>query len=317
MSEHNKPEKDEHSGVETTGHEWDGIKELNNPAPRWWLWVFYICCIWAFGYWVLYPAWPTLSGHTKGKWEWTQYKELEAAQSEIKEIQAGRVSKIAGLDLKDIQNNPELHEFAITGGASLFKENCATCHGTGGAGGKGYPNLNDDDWLWGGTLQEIHATIQHGIRAKDANTKSSEMPSFGKGGLLTRTQIEQTTNYVLSLSGQYKGIDITEGAAIYQQNCVSCHGSNGEGNKDFGAPNLADKIWLYGGDHESVFNSIYNPHKGVMPNWQTRLSEADMRLLAIYVHSLGGGEEDKIIEAEPVPADQIEQKTEGDTVSSQ
>lgn len=293
MSDHNI-EKDHVSGVETTGHEWDGIKELNNPAPRWWLWVFYACCIWSVGYWVVYPAWPTLSGNTKGKWEWTQYKELEASQAEIKAIQGERSVALSKLELQDVKNNPELYEFAIAGGQSLFKENCATCHGTGGAGGKGYPNLNDDDWLWGGSLSAIQTTIQHGIRSMDEEARTSAMPEFGTGGMLTREQIEKTTNYVRSLSGEYKGTDTAEGATIYAQNCVSCHGADGKGNRDFGAPNLADKIWLYGGDHESVYNSIYNPHKGVMPNWSKRLSPDDIQQLTLYVHSLGGGEDEAV-----------------------
>lgn len=296
MSDHNQKERDHVTGVETTGHEWDGIKELNNPAPRWWLWVFYITIIWSIGYWVVYPAWPTLSGHTKGQWEWTQYKKLEMEQAEINAIKKDRETALAQLPITEVKQHPELYEFAVAGGASLFKENCATCHGTGGAGANGYPNLNDDDWLWGGSVTEIYNTILHGIRSKDKDTRFSEMPSFGKGGLLTREQIEKTTNYVLSLSGVYKGTDTAEGMAIYAQNCASCHGADGKGGRQFGAPNLADKIWLYGGDHESVFNSIYNPHKGVMPNWSTRMTESNMRQLALYVHSLGGGEAEKVAE---------------------
>ena len=291
MSEHNQKERDQITGVETTGHEWDGIKELNNPAPRWWLWVFYVTIIWAIGYWVLYPAWPTLSGNSKGHLEWTQYKKLEAEQAEIKALQGERAEALAQVNLTDIKTNPALYEFAVAGGSALFKENCATCHGTGGAGGKGYPNLNDDDWLWGGSITDIYKTILHGIRSKDKDARYSEMPSFGKGGLLTREQIEHTVNYVRSLSGAYKGSD-DEGMAIFAQNCASCHGADGKGGRSFGAPNLADKIWLYGGDHESVFNSVYNPHKGVMPNWATRLSDTDIRQLSVYVHSLGGGEDE-------------------------
>lgn len=293
MTDTHKPERDPHSGVETTGHEWDGIKELNNPAPRWWLWVFYACCIWSFGYWVVYPAWPTLSGNTKGKWEWTEYKELKASQDEITAIQADKVKELMSMDITEVKNHPELQAFAVAGGASKFKENCAVCHGTGGAGGKGYPNLNDDDWLWGGSLTDIYTTIQHGIRAVgDDATRTSEMPPFGTGEMLSKDEIEKVANFVLSLSGEYKG-DVAEGSTIFQNNCASCHGADGKGGRDFGAPNLSDKIWLYGGDHESVVNSIYAPHKGLMPAWSKRLDDATMRQLAIYVHSLGGGEPEK------------------------
>jgi cytochrome c oxidase cbb3-type subunit III len=301
MTDHQKPEKDHVTGVETTGHEWDGIKELNNPAPRWWLWVFYVTVIWSVGYWVLYPAWPTLSGHTKGHLEWNQYKKLEQDQAEITKIQEAKSSQLTQIKLQDIETDPELYAFAVAGGQASYKENCAMCHGSGGQGAPGYPNLNDDDWLWGGTLQEIHATIQHGIRAKDGDTRLSEMPAFGQGGLLNRQQIDDVVNYILKLSGQMTEgqaakIDTASGQATFVQNCASCHDEDGKGNQDLGAPNLTDKIWLYGGDRQAIYNTIYNSRKGVMPNWNERLSEETIRQLAVYIHSLGGGE------AEPTPA---------------
>ena len=159
-----KKERDEHTGVDTTGHEWDGIKELNNPLPRWWLWIFYLTVIWSVGYWVVYPSWPTLSGEgyrggTVGAFEWTQYQKLADEQQEILDRRAGYLEKFSDASFEKVMNDPELYAFAVAGGKAAFKDNCATCHGTGGAGAPGYPNLNDDDWIWGGDIGNLFVTI--------------------------------------------------------------------------------------------------------------------------------------------------------------
>lgn len=284
-----KKDIDQHSGVETTGHEWDGIKELNVPAPRWWLIVFAITCVWAVGYWIVYPAWPTLSGSTKGTAGWTSYKKLTAEQSEITERRGEFAAKIKTHSLEDIKNDPELYAFAIAGGKTMFKENCAACHGTGAQGGRGYPNLNDDDWLWGGDLDSIYNTIKVGIRAGHDNTRTSQMPAFGE--MLKKEEIADVADYVLSLSGG-KGNN-AKGEAIFKQNCTSCHGETGKGVREFGAPNLADAIWLYGGDKASIMQQVTNPRHGVMPTWESRLPDETIKQLSIYVHSLGGGEAKK------------------------
>lgn len=284
-----KKEIDQHSGVETTGHEWDGIKELNLPAPRWWLIVFAITCIWAVGYWVVYPAWPTLSGNTRGTTGWTSHKKLAAEQAEITQRRGEFAAKIKAHSLEEIQKDPELYAFAVAGGKTMFKENCAACHGTGAAGGRGYPNLNDDDWLWGGDLGSIYHTIKVGIRSTHEDTRTSQMPAFGE--ILKKEQIASVADYVLSLSSG-KG-DSGQGAAIFKQNCSSCHGDTGHGGRQFGAPNLADAIWLYGGDKASIMQQATNPRHGVMPTWESRLPDETIKQLAIYVHSLGGGEAEK------------------------
>ncbi len=288
QNEHHKKEIDQVSGVETTGHEWDGLKELNNPAPRWWLWVWLVTFIWALGYWVVYPAWPTISGHTKGVWEWTEYKALELSQKEIAVRQEKYLEQFRKTPLSEIQKSDELHKFAMTGGKIAFKENCAMCHGSGGEGRTGIPNLNDDDWLWGGTVDDIYQTIKVGIRSPHPEARQSQMPAFGKDGLLTKEQIEQVVSHVLSLSG--KGEPNVAGAEVFANNCASCHGTNGEGGRDFGAPRLNDAIWLYGGDHEAVFETVWNARAGVMPTWESRLPDETIKQLTIYVHDLGGGE---------------------------
>tara|TARA_R110002124_G_scaffold149220_1_gene314939 strand:+ start:77259 stop:78191 length:933 start_codon:yes stop_codon:yes gene_type:complete len=290
-------EIDEVSGVETTGHEWDGLKELNNPLPRWWVWVFIVCCIWSAWYWVIYPAWPTLSGHTKGTGEYTQFTELSNSQNEIILRQKAYLNRFENASYEQILNDPELYAFANAGGASAFKDNCATCHGTGGAGGKGYPNLNDDDWLWGGTLTDIHQTLQFGIRDKNLDSRVSQMPAFGKDGLLNKEEIEAVRDYVLTLSDDKAHSNQNtehhaQGAEIFKMQCASCHGMNGKGLHEFGAPNLTDKIWLYGGDKASVYKSIYNARAGMMPAWGQRLDKNTLRQLTVFLHQLGGGEEE-------------------------
>ncbi len=284
-------EKDEHTGVETTGHEWDGIKELNNPAPRWWLGVLIITIIWAIGYSVIYPSWPTLSGDgerggTVGSIGWTQYDELADSQVEIFERRAQYLSRFESASFEDVQADPGLYAFALAGGASAFKDNCATCHGTGGTGAPGYPNLLDDDWLWGGTIEDIHQTIRFGVRADHDETRFSEMPAFAD--IYSSEEIADIADYALSFStgGSYP----VRGKELYDEQCALCHADNGTGDRFQGAPNLADAIWFYGGSKAELVAQIRRPKHGMMPNWDSRLDANTLRQLAIFVHSLGGGE---------------------------
>ena len=291
MAEDKNKDIDEQSGVETTGHEWDGIKELNNPAPRWWLWVFYITIIWSVWYWAIYPSWPTISGEgerggTVGAKEWTQYKKLADDQAEIRARKAKYMQRFKQANFDEILNDTELYAFAIAGGKTAFKDNCATCHGTGGAGSAGYPNLNDDDWIWGGKPTEIYKTLKFGIRSGHDEERYSLMPEFGE--LLTEQELGDVADYVLSLSGRAKFNK--NGAVMYKENCASCHGEYGRGIRDSGAPNLADSIWFYGGERGDIISQMRKPKHGVMPAWDDRLDEETIRQLTIYVHSLGGGE---------------------------
>jgi cytochrome c oxidase cbb3-type subunit 3 len=180
---------------------------------------------------------------------------------------------------------------AIAGGRAAFGDNCAPCHGRGAQGFTGFPNLNDDDWIWGGSLEAIYQTIAHGVRNGGAEARDSAMPRFGLDGILERAQINDVADYVLSLSGKAPDPAAAErGKTIYADNCVSCHGEDGKGNRDLGAPNLADAIWLNGGTKAEVMRSIETGRGGVMPAWAGRLDEATVKKLAVYVHSLGGGE---------------------------
>jgi cytochrome c oxidase cbb3-type subunit 3 len=280
--------------VETTGHVWDGIEEYNNPLPRWWLYTFYACIAYALLYTIAYPAWPMLTRATPGLLGASTRADVVAEIARFDAALAPIKAKLVAADLAAIQTDPELGSYAISAGASVFRTNCAACHGSGAAGvqGKGYPNLLDDDWLWGGDITAIHATITHGIRnTADPDARYSMMPAFGVDGLLEDVQIGQVVEYVLQISGQdHDAALATEGAVVFSENCSSCHGEAAEGNRELGAPKLTDAIWLYGGDRAAVTTTIVNARNGVMPPWAPRLSEDEIRSVAAYVHSLGGGE---------------------------
>ena len=283
---------DEISGVETTGHEWDGIKELNNPLPRWWVWTFYVTVIWAIAYTIAYPAWPLLSTNTKGLLGWSSRGDVETS---IADAEAARGTQLAALrdnDIDAIMANADLRQFATSAGAAAFKVNCVQCHGSGAAGGAGYPNLNDDDWIWGGTPDDIYTTLTHGIRyEQDDDTRVSDMPAFGADELLDAQQISDVAWYVRKISGQETDeAAATNGQVVFAEQCASCHGENGEGMKELGAPALNDAIWLYDGSHEGIVAQVNKPKQGVMPAWGARLGDTTVKQLTVYVHSLGGGE---------------------------
>jgi cytochrome c oxidase cbb3-type subunit 3 len=284
-----KAEIDKVSGVETTGHEWDGLKELNNPLPKWWLYLFYICIAYSIGYYVFYPSWPLISSYTQGILGYSQRQEAlnDVAAGAAKRAEFGKGLETASF--ADIQSNPALLEFARANGRAAFANNCAPCHGAGAVGAVGYPNLQDDDWLWGGTVEAIHQTIQHGVRNESADARVGDMPAFGKDGVLNAAQISQVSDYVLALSDPAKAAENKDGAQVFADNCAACHGETGAGNPDLGAPNLTDAIWLFGGTKDAIAYSVINGRKGVMPAMGARLDPVTVKSLAVYVHSLGGG----------------------------
>ena len=280
--------------VETTGQSWDGIEEYNNPLPRWWVWVLYDCIVWGIGYTIAYPAWPLINGATQGLLgqdsridSQKEYAEWDAKNGPIKE-------KLIATDLNAIKDDPDLAAYAERAGAAVFRTNCAQCHGAGAAGVQslGYPNLLDDDWLWGGTMEDIHTTVTHGIRnTTDPEARYSEMPKWGVDELLDATQIDDVVEYVLKISGQeHDAAKAEAGMTVFVENCASCHTEAGTGDRTQGAPNLTDAVWLYGGSREAVHQSVFYARFGVMPNWNARLSEDDIRAVSYYVHSRGGGE---------------------------
>ena len=285
-----KKEIDDISGVETTGHEWDGIKELNNPLPRWWLWTFYGTVAWAIVYVILFPAIPLLNGATPGILGYSSRGELAKEVAAADEAKAEFVTKIEATDVTEILGDSDLTRFAVQGGKSAYKVYCSQCHGAGAEGASGYPNLNDDDWLWGGTVDEIYTTIAHGVRYEaDDDTRASEMPAFGD--ILETADIRATADFVASLSGiEHDAAHVETGKAVYEENCAACHGDGGEGIRELGAPKLNDALWLYGDTVDQIATQIANPKHGMMPAWQARLGDATVKQLAIYVHSLGGGE---------------------------
>lgn len=292
---------DEPTGIETVGHEWDGIEELNNPLPRWWVITTYLTIIFSIGYMVVYPAIPMLKSGTEGLWGWSSRGQLAAEMEAGAALRKEATDAIAATDLEALIGDDKLMPLAIAGGAAAFRQNCVQCHGSGAAGSEGYPNLKDEDWLWGGTITDIHTTLEHGIRASDyPQTRTSLMPSFGKDGILTPAQVADTTAYVLSLSGKAPNDAAAQrGAASFAANCVACHGTDAKGLRQFGAPNLTDAVWLYGGTPEKVSASIHKAHAGVMPGWSKKLDAVTIKMLAAYVYSLGGGEKSAAVPTTP------------------
>lgn len=276
------------TGTETTGHSWDGIEELNNPLPRWWLWTFYASIAFSLIYVVLYPAIPLLNSATGGALGWSTRSDVAAEIARVDESQADMRASLVNTDLAAIDKNEALFAFATNAGGAIFRTNCSQCHGSGAAGALGYPNLLDDEWLWGGTIEDIAFTIRHGIRNEvDPDARYSQMPGFGD--MLERDQIATLVDHVQSLP---QGTDPVAGPGgeLFETNCTACHGADAKGDRTMGAPNLTDAIWLYGSSDEQLTEVISRGPFGVMPPWGGRLSEAEVRAVATYVHGLGGGE---------------------------
>ncbi|MCF6446129.1 cytochrome-c oxidase, cbb3-type subunit III [Nereida sp. MMG025] len=273
----------------TTGHSWDGIEELNTPLPRWWLWTFYACIVWGIGYTIMYPAWPLITGATPGLSGFSTRANVAADIAAVDQANGPINERLVGAELTQISADPELLTYATNGGKAVFATYCSQCHGSGAAGNVGFPNLLDDDWLWGGDVENIHATITHGIRNDDLDSRYSEMPAFGE--ILEQEEIASLVSYVMSLSGEPANPALVPaGAELFLDNCSACHGENALGDYDQGAPNLADAIWLYGGDEAALTETITYSRYGVMPPWNEILTEAEIRAVSVYVHQLGGGE---------------------------
>lgn len=286
---------DPHSGVETTGHSWDGIEELNNPLPRWWLYTWFITIAFAVVYMILMPAIPALPGmgtNTRGVRNQSDRASVAADMAQLASARQANAVVLIDASLPEIERDRDLQQFALAMGESLFEGNCATCHGIGGRGAKGYPVLADDIWLWDGTLDGIETTLQHGIRhVSDNQTRNSAMPRFGRDKLLTPREIDDLSQYVLNFSNQSQDVAAVQRAApVFAAQCAVCHGATAQGDRTIGAPNLTDADWLYGGEQADIYATIYNARNSHMPAWTDRLDDASIKAVAVYVHSLGGGE---------------------------
>ncbi|WP_039019063.1 cytochrome-c oxidase, cbb3-type subunit III [Halocynthiibacter namhaensis] len=275
----------------TTGHSWDGIEELNTPMPRWWLWTLYLCIIWGIGYVIAYPAWPMINGATPGLLGYSTRGEVAAEIARFDEANAPMEELLVATPLNEVEQLPELNGFAKNAGQAVYNTWCVQCHQSGGAGAQGYPVLVDNDWLWGGSIDEIYTTVNHGIRTEDdADARYSQMPAFGE--FMSEEEIASLVSHVQIIAGQDGNAELAEaGAALFYDNCASCHGDEGKGDRFQGAPDLTDRIWLFGGDTAALTETITNARFGVMPSWSARgMSEADIRAVSLYVHQLGGGE---------------------------
>jgi cytochrome c oxidase cbb3-type subunit 3 len=287
-----KNDKTSEQGYGTTGHSWDGIEEWNNPLPRWWVWTFYATIVWAIIYTILFPAWPLVTQATPGLLGFSTRAQVQQELDNAMAANAVIEAELASVDIVGIPETPALQQYAINKGAAVFRANCSQCHGSGAAGvqAAGYPSLLDDDWLWGGTIEDIAYTVRHGIRNEtDLDARWSQMPAFGE--ILTPEEIDHVVNHVLAISGQEHDAALADaGSQVFLDQCSGCHMEDGTGDRFQGAPNLTDAIWLYGGDYDTIRETVTNSRFGVMPAWGQRLTESEVRAVAAYVHQLGGGE---------------------------
>jgi cytochrome c oxidase cbb3-type subunit 3 len=286
-----KIEKDDVTGQMTTGHEWDGLQELNRPVPKWWVYTFYACIAWAMVYFVLYPSVPGITGYFHGVVGYYQRDAVDADVAAIAKQRAGAMDRIKALSFADIRQDPQLLAVAQTAGRITFAENCQPCHGAGGGGNPGYPALAAGNWLWGGKLEDIQQTITVGIRSGHDDARNSQMPRFGADAIWKPAEIQSVANYVATLYDLPGAAPApAEGKQVFSENCAVCHGDAGQGNREVGGPRLAAKTHLRGDDRAAILAQINNPRMGVMPTWTARLDTAKIKSLALYVHALGGGE---------------------------
>ena len=280
---------DAHTGTATTGHEWDGIRELNTPLPKWWLYILYATIVWAIGYIIVYPAIPLISGHTPGLLGWSSRAAVTDDLAQLTRQRAPMTSALEKASFADVAKDERLRSFALAQGRAAFGDNCAACHGAGGGGAVSYPNLNDDDWIWGGSLEAIQQTIQYGIRSTHPDTRVGVMPAFAQ--ILNAKEIDQLANHVRALGGltTEKTYEKALADKLFGEQCAACHGDAGKGNIELGAPNLADSIWLFGSDKASIVQTLMRGRASMMPAWNDRLDDTTIKALSIYVHALGGG----------------------------
>ena len=284
-------ERDPVTGRMTTGHEWNGIKELDTPVPRVVILFLLAGTLFAVVYWVLMPAWPLGWTYTKGLLGIDQRTSVERQVAQANADRSAWMNQIGEKDFPAIQADPDLMNIVRETGATLFGDNCAVCHGTRGTGGKGFPDLTSKAWLWGGDPETIMETLRVGINSAHGETRASQMLAFGREGMLDSKQISDVVAYVLSLGGSPEPAKeapeaVARGREVFAANCVTCHGNDAKGSREVGAPGLTDAHWIYGGDRQSIYSAVYSGHQGQMPSWEGRLSPAERKILALYVLSL-------------------------------
>ena len=282
-------ERDPQSGYLTTGHEWNGIKELNTPVPRLVYFFLIVTALFSVGYWVLMPAWPTGSTYTKGL---LGADDRAALGESLKQAAAERTAwtdQIAAKSFAEIQADPRLMADVRMSGRTLFGDNCAVCHGRDAKGARGFPNLTTASWMWGGSPEAIAETIRVGINSAHPNSRISQMPAFGRDTVLKRDEMESVVTYVLGLSDPKLTAPATKiqaGKAVFAANCAACHGPEGKGNVEVGAPDLTDPTWTHGKDEDSIYMMVWGGLQGHMPSWEGRLSPLDRKILALYLVDL-------------------------------
>lgn len=285
-------ERDPVTGRETTGHEWNGIKELDTPVPRGVLMFLIVTHVWAIALWFFLPTWPLGTTYTKGLLGVDQKTTVEASLVEARQQKAAWSTRLETEPYDSILADEQLMTIVRTTGRQLFGDNCAACHGADGRGRAGYPDLTDDDWLWGGGPELIEQTMRVGINTRHPDSRLAQMPAFGRDEILDRTQVRDVAAYVYSLSNQDYSTEqnlprIETGREVFATTCAACHGADATGNREVGAPNLTDARWVYGGDLQTIINSVHGGREGHMPTWDERMTPVDIRTLALYVHDLG------------------------------
>lgn len=286
-------ERDLHTGYLTTGHEWNGIKELNTPVPRLVYFFLILTALFSFGYWVLMPAWPVGVTYTKGL---LGLDDRQNVQDSLKQAALSRdqwTKKVETDSYATIQADPRLMNIVRQSGRTLFGDNCAACHGFNAKGGPGFPDLTTSSWLWGGDPAAIAETIRVGINSTHPDTRVSQMPAFGHDQMIPSADVDNVVAFVQTLSNpsavkDAKPGQVEAGKAVFAANCATCHGDDGKGKADLGAPNLTDKSWIYGSDKQSILNTVWSGRQGRMPTWENRLTQLDRKILALYLFDQRG-----------------------------
>jgi cytochrome c oxidase cbb3-type subunit 3 len=288
-------ERDPYTGHMTTGHEWNGIKELNTRVPRAVYFFLAVTATFSVIYWLLMPAWPLGWSYTKGLLGIDQREAVTEALQQAAAARAPWTKRIETQSFAEIEADPDLMRDVRETGHRLFGDNCAACHGVNAQGRKGFPNLTGPSWLWGGDPETIAETVRVGINSANKDTRVSQMPAFGRDHILERKDIMNVVAYVRSLSDstlvtKANTPEIAAGREVFVANCAACHGEDAKGIHT-GAPDLTDRFWIYGGDEQSVFNSVWNGHQGQMPTWEKRLSPVERKILALYLVDLRSHEQ--------------------------